>query len=95
VFSPFLLKIMPHPLKPKYMTQEKDMVNNPAHYGGKDNTYEAIKVIEAWELGFSLGNCVKYVSRCEKKGNTLQDLEKAQWYLNRAVENYKRTGKLT
>ena len=34
----------------------KEMVNHPNHYGGEDNIYEAIKVIDAWELGFSLGN---------------------------------------
>ena len=38
-------------------------VNHPIHYGGKDNEYEAIKVIDAWDLGFSLGNTVKYISR--------------------------------
>ena len=41
----------------------KEMVNHPNHYGGEDNIYEAIKVIDAWELGFSLGNTVKYISR--------------------------------
>jgi len=36
---------------------EKESVNHPSHYGGKDNTYEAIKVIEAWDLDFCLGKC--------------------------------------
>jgi hypothetical protein len=40
---------------------------SPAHYGGADNPYEAIKVIEAWKLGFCLGNTVKYISRAGKK----------------------------
>lgn len=62
-------------------------VDHPAHYGGADNTYEAIKVIEAWQLDFHLGNVVKYISRAGKKGSKLEDLKKAQWYLNRAVEN--------
>jgi len=55
----------------------------PAHYGGQDNTYEAIKVIEAWGLNFSLGNVIKYISRAGKKENTtaLQDLLKAKKYL--------------
>jgi len=55
----------------------------PAHYGGSDNTYEAIKVIEAWGLNFSLGNVIKYISRAGKKENTtaLQDLLKAKKYL--------------
>ena len=44
-----------------------EQVNHPEHYGGEENTYEAIKVIDAWELGFSLGNTVKYISRAGKK----------------------------
>ena len=66
-----------------------EMVNHPQHYGGKDNPYEAIKVIEAWELGFNLGNTVKYISRAGKKGTDkeFQDLNKALWYLEREVSN--------
>jgi len=62
---------------------EQDTPVTPAHYGGANNTYEAIKVIEAWELNFSLGNVVKYISRAGKKENTiaLQDLLKAKKYL--------------
>ena len=61
-------------------------VDHPAHYGGADNTYEAIKVIEAWELGFNLGNVIKYISRAGKKGSRIDDLKKAQWYLTREIE---------
>jgi hypothetical protein len=66
-----------------------EAVNHPAHYGGADNVYEAIKVIEAWDLGFCLGNTVKYISRAGKKNGSdtlLQDLKKAAWYLNREIE---------
>ena len=68
-----------------------DNINHPAHYGGADNTYEAIKVIEAWNLDFCLGNVVKYISRAGKKeGNSLiQDLEKAKWYLERRIQELK------
>ena len=64
------------------------MVNHPEHYGGKDNPYEAIKVIEAWGLGFCLGNTVKYISRAGKKNSDtlIQDLKKALWYLSREIE---------
>lgn len=62
-----------------------DSVNHPAHYGGADNPYEAIKVIEAWQLGFCLGNTVKYIARAEKKGATIEDLKKARWYLDREI----------
>lgn len=74
-----------------------DAVNHPAHYGGEDSPYEAIKVIEAWELDFCLGNAVKYISRAGKKVSdrrnakrlTIEDLEKAAWYLNRRIEQLK------
>lgn len=66
-------------------------VNHPSHYGGKDNPYEAIKVIEAWELDFHLGNTVKYIARAGKKhDDLLEDLEKARWYLDRKIENLKK-----
>ena len=67
------------------MSDEK--VNHPAHYGGEANPYEAIKVVEAWKLNFCLGNVVKYISRAGKKGDTLEDLKKARWYLDREIGN--------
>jgi DNA-binding SARP family transcriptional activator len=60
-------------------------VEHPAHYGGKDDPYEAIKVIEAWGLGFHLGNALKYIRRAGRKGSRLEDLKKARWSLNSAV----------
>jgi hypothetical protein len=70
------------------MSENYEHVNHPSHYGGKENPYEAIKVIDAWELGFSLGNTVKYISRAGKKGTDkeLQDLKKALWYLQHHIE---------
>ena len=67
---------------------EKEQVNHPQHYGGENNPYEAIKVIDAWDLGFSLGNTVKYISRAGKKGKDkeLEDLRKALWYLQHHIE---------
>lgn len=69
----------------------KEKVDHPPHYGGGDNPYEAIKVIEAWELDFCLGNTIKYISRAGKKSKDteIQDLEKALWYLQRKVEALK------
>jgi len=63
-----------------------DTIDHPPHYGGADDIYETIKVIEAWGLGFSLGNAVKYISRAGKKGDAIEDLEKAAWYLRREIE---------
>ncbi len=63
----------------------------PLHYGGKDNPYEAIKVIDAWDLDFNLGNVVKYISRAGKKKSEteLEDLEKALWYLQNRINKIK------
>ena len=71
------------------MENNKEMVNHPEHYGGSENVYEVIKVIENWDLDFHLGNTVKYISRAGKKDNDkeLQDLKKAQWYLERRIQN--------
>lgn len=69
-----------------------EAVHHPEHYGGEDNPYEAIKVIEAWKLPFNTGNTVKYISRAGKKGGrhkAIEDLEKARWYLDREISNLK------
>lgn len=62
-----------------------EAVDHPAHYGGADDPYEAIKVIEAWGLGFHLGNAVKYICRCRRKGEMIEQLKKARWYLDREI----------
>ena len=56
------------------------------HY--KQHTIEAIDVIHDWNLGFELGNVIKYISRHKHKGNELADLEKALWYLNDYIERH-------
>lgn len=71
---------------------KKEMVNHPDHY--HPGTYEAINVIEAWDLNFNLGSAIKYISRCglkpdaelSKKEKALEDLRKAAWYVNREIE---------
>ena len=60
-----------------------DPVNHPPHY--KQGGIETIDFIEAKRLGYHLGNVVKYISRAYAKGG-MEDLLKAQWYLNRAIE---------
>lgn len=77
-------------LYPPSTPNKKENVNHPDHYGGETNIYEVIKVIEAWDLNFHLGNVIKYVSRAGKKDptKTLEDLRKAQWYLERYIEEY-------
>jgi hypothetical protein len=60
------------------------MVTNPEHYGG-DQAYEVIKVIEAWECNFNIGNAIKYLGRYKKKFNPTEDLKKALWYIEREI----------
>jgi hypothetical protein len=62
-----------------------DPVNNPAHYtvGG----IETIDFIEAKKLNYRLGNVVKYLTRADHKGNKIEDLRKAQWFLEREIES--------
>ena len=64
--------------------ETREMVNHPQHYtlGG----VEAIDVIEAWNLNFSLGSAVKYIARAGRKDDIIQDLQKAAWYINREIE---------
>lgn len=66
-------------------------ISHPLHYGG-DTTYEAIKVIDAWDLNFNLGNVVKYISRAGKKDpeKKIEDLEKAQFYLEREIRKLRK-----
>jgi len=70
------------------MPERREAVDHPDHYGGEDNVYEAIKVIDAWGLGFSLGNAVKYIARAGRKdaSRTVEDLEKARWYLDHEIK---------
>ena len=68
---------------PALVATQPDMVNHPPHYtvGG----VETIDFIEAKGLNYHLGQVIKYVSRAGKKGDALQDLQKARWYLNREI----------
>lgn len=64
----------------------KSNVNHPKHYNfGK---FEVIDVIEDWQLGFNLGNSIKYLGRCGKKdpSKEIEDLEKAVFYINREIK---------
>lgn len=65
-----------------------EQINHPQHYNS--GKIEAIDVIEDWKLNFNLGCVVKYVCRAEYKNSTIQDLEKASWYLTREIERRKK-----
>ena len=62
---------------------------NPGHYKRLDP--EPIIVIERWDLGFCLGNAVKYISRAGHKAgaDATEDLEKARWYIDREIARLK------
>ena len=64
-----------------------DMVNHPAHY--KAGGIETIDFIEAKNLSYHLGNVVKYITRADLKGDRLENLKKAQWYLDREIQKAK------
>ena len=67
------------------------LIDHPLHYGG-DKPFEVIKVLEAWNLDFHLGNVVKYIYRAGIKDveTEIEDLEKAKWYLQRKINLLKR-----
>jgi len=70
--------------KMRMMKMAEDIINHPKYYtSGK---FETIDVIEDWKLGYHLGNCIKYLSRAKHKGNELEDLKKAKWYLERKIK---------
>ena len=73
------------PVQIEMFEPKPDAVNHPAHY--KVGGIETIDFIEAKKLGYNLGNVVTYITRSDHKGNRLQDLRKAQWYLEREIWN--------
>ena len=64
----------------------QDKVNHPSHYNA--GKIEVIEAIEDWNLGFHLGNAIKYIARAGKKDpdKYVEDLEKAIWYIRRRME---------
>ena len=73
------------PVQIEMFEPKSDPVNHPAHY--KVGGIETIDFIEAKRLNYNLGNVVKYITRADHKGNRLEDLEKARWYLDREIGN--------
>jgi hypothetical protein len=67
---------------PPYLL-DPDPVERPAHYTAHPSGVECIQVTE--HMGFCLGNAVKYIWRAGEKGNRLQDLKKARWYIDREI----------
>lgn len=61
-----------------------DLVNHPPHYTEHPSGVECIQITE--HMNFNLGNAMKYIWRAGEKGEAIQDLEKARWYLNREIQ---------
>jgi len=87
VTGKILMQAAEQPTQIEMFEPASDPVNHPAHY--KYGGIETIDFIEAKELGYNLGNVVKYVTRSDHKGNRKQDLEKALWYLTREINSIK------
>ena len=83
-----------NPIEPK----ETEAVNHPAHY--KQYGLEAIDVIDEVApkypaaVGMEIGNAIKCLLRAPFKGRLIQDLNKAVWYINHAIENLEKSEKL-
>lgn len=70
-----------------------DLVNHPPHYGAHPSGVDCIEIVE-W-MNFNLGNAVKYIWRHDEKGNPIQDLKKAQWYIAREIERLEKVADAT
>lgn len=66
-----------------------DPVNHPSHYTGHPSGIEAITITE--HFNFCLGNALKYIWRAGLKGDALEDLKKARWYLDREISRHEQS----
>lgn len=60
-----------------------ERIDHPAHYGSHPSGVECITIVEA--MGFCIGNAIKYLFRRAHKGNALEDVKKARWYVEREL----------
>lgn len=67
-----------------HRSAQTDPIDHPAHYLAHPSGVECITITE--HMGFNLGNVVKYVWRADLKGDAIEDLKKARWYLTREIE---------
>lgn len=66
-----------------------DAISHPEHYTKHPSGVECIQITE--HMNFNLGNAIKYVWRAGSKGDAIEDLRKAAWYLNREIERLTKT----
>jgi hypothetical protein len=72
------------PAQPVVVSPESDPVNHPSHYTSHPSGIECIQITE--HMGFNLGNAIKYVWRADLKGDSIEDLKKARWYIDREIQ---------
>ena len=65
-----------------------DLINHPSHYTSHPSGIECIQITE--HMGFNLGNAIKYLWRADLKGEAIEDLRKAAWYVNREIQRRER-----
>ena len=70
-----------------------DPVHHPAHYNSHPSGVECIQIAECY--GFCIGNAIKYLWRAGLKGDAVEDLEKARWYLDREIQRRRATADRT
>lgn len=73
--------------------RESELIKHPSHYTA-ERKYEPKDVIRDWELNFNLGSAVKYISRAGRKGDKIEDLEKARQFLDFEIEALKEEGRI-
>lgn len=70
-----------------------DMINHPPHYTSHPAKCECGRQIECIQIveheNFCIGNAIKYLWRCGLKGDAIQDLEKARFYIDREIQRRK------
>ena len=72
-----------------HQQHQADAVNHPAHYTDHPSGIECIRVTE--HLNFCIGNAIKYLWRAGRKGDPVQDLRKAVWYIEREISRLQQT----
>jgi hypothetical protein len=73
----------PNSLTMRLLAERHDAVNHPRHYTNHASGVECITVTE--HMNFCRGNAVKYIWRAGEKGNEIEDLKKARWYIDREI----------
>jgi hypothetical protein len=75
---------MSEELSGRFLPTESEAVDHPRHYTAHPSGVECITVVE--HMGFNLGNAIKYLWRADEKGNAIEDLRKAAWYVQREIQ---------